>query len=98
MAEERHTGGIDTSTVPAVTLTNVTVTDNVAGTGSGFTANGISLFAGTTTVVRNTIVAGGAPVNCFTSGPAISSSGGNPSPAKGTSLPAGTKVALTVAK
>jgi hypothetical protein len=76
-ANDFRTGGIDASSVPNVTLTNVTVTDNVAGAGSGFTANGISLFAGTTKVVRNTIVAGGGPVNCFNTGPAISSSGGN---------------------
>ncbi len=71
-----RTGGIDTSSVTDVTLTNVTVTDNVAAAGGGFTADGISLFAGTKTV-RNSIVAGGGPVNCLTSGSAISSSGGN---------------------
>jgi hypothetical protein len=70
-------GGIDTNTVTSTTLTNVTVTDNVAGTGSGFTANGISVFTGTMTF-RNSIVAGGTPVNCFTPTPGqFSSSGGN---------------------
>ena len=54
-------GGIDTTRVTATTLTNVTVADNVAGTGSGFVANNISYFGPTTTrVVRNSIVAGGA--------------------------------------
>ena len=71
-----RTGGIDTSSVPSVTMTNVTVTDNVAGTGSGFTAHAISMFAGTSKTIRNSIVAGGGPANCFMSG-AFSSGGGN---------------------
>ena len=71
-----RTGGIDTSSVPSVTMTNVTVTDNVAGTGSGFTAHAISMFAGASKTIRNSIVAGGGPANCFMSG-AFSSGGGN---------------------
>jgi hypothetical protein len=69
-----RTGGIDASNVTTTTLTNVTVTDNVAGAGSGFTANNISLLPGGTRVVRNSIIAGGGPLNCTGS---ISSSGGN---------------------
>ncbi|MDX6697372.1 MAG: hypothetical protein QOE65_769 [Solirubrobacteraceae bacterium] len=73
-----RTGGIDTNSVPDTTLTNVTVTDNVAGAGSGFVANGISFFgAATTRVIRNSIVAGGAPLNCASMVAAITSSGGN---------------------
>ena len=71
-----RTGGIDTSSVPNVTMTNVTVTDNVAGTGSGFTAHAISMFAGASKTIRNSIVAGGGTANCFMSG-AFSSGGGN---------------------
>jgi hypothetical protein len=71
-----RTGGIDSSDVTTTTLTNVTVTDNVAGAGSGFLANGISLLGGGTRVVRNSIVAGGGPVNCGGS-VSISSGGGN---------------------
>ena len=40
-------GGIDTTRVAATTLTNVTVTDNVAGAGSGFVANNLSYFGAT---------------------------------------------------
>jgi hypothetical protein len=72
-----RTGGLDTNNVGDVTLTNVTVTDNVAGAGGGTVVGQISLFGTGTRVVRNTIVAGGAPVNCHTAGLAISSSGGN---------------------
>jgi hypothetical protein len=75
-ATDFRTGGIDASAVTSTTLTNVTVTDNVAGAGSGFTANNISLFGGATRAVRNSIVAGGGPLNCGGSGP-ISSGGGN---------------------
>jgi hypothetical protein len=69
-----RTGGIDSSDVTTTTLTNVTVTDNVAGAGSGFTANAISLLGGTMKVVRNSIVAGGGPLNCVGS---LASGGGN---------------------
>jgi hypothetical protein len=63
---------------PAITLTNVTLTDNAAGTGGSF-AIGNAGFLGATEprVIRNSIVAGGLPVNCGVIGGAITSSGGN---------------------
>jgi hypothetical protein len=65
-------------TPPAITLTNVTVTDNATGTGGSF-AVGNAGFLGSTEprVIRNSIVAGGLPVNCGTINGAITSSGGN---------------------
>jgi hypothetical protein len=72
-----RTGGIDTSSVPSTTLTNVTMTDNFAATGTGFLAHSISWFGGATTrIVRNSILGGYAP-HCFITGPPITSSGGN---------------------
>jgi hypothetical protein len=67
---------------PAITLTNVTLTDNSTAPG-GSVAVGNAAFVGNPPgaeprVVRNSIVAGGLPVNCGTFGEGvITSSGGN---------------------
>jgi len=67
---------------PAITLTNATVTDNTTAPGGSFAVGNVAFIgvAGSTEprVVRNSIVAGGLPVNCAIFGPgAITSSGGN---------------------
>lgn len=72
-------GGVATSNVDTTALTNATITDNVTGGTASLaapTGNLVLLGAGTK-AAANTIVAGGVPNNCTTSGPAIASSGGN---------------------
>ena len=72
-------GGIlvNGSLVSLVTLTNVTLTDNVtSGSGSQVRGN-LASFSTPTTTVRNSIVAGGFPDNCIAILSVIASSGGN---------------------
>ncbi len=72
-------GGIlvNGSLVSPVTLTNVTLTDNVtSGSGSQVRGN-LASFSTPTTTVRNSIVAGGFPENCIAILSVIASSGGN---------------------
>jgi hypothetical protein len=59
------------------TITGAVVTDNVSVAGGGFVANGISMYGAGTKTLRNSIIAGGAPVNCFRTVAAFSSEGGN---------------------
>ena len=67
-------GGIRTNVLSgAVTLTNVTVTDNATTNPAGNTAGNLVFLSTTSRVVRNSIVAGGAPGNCLV--PATSSGG-----------------------
>lgn len=66
-----------TDMTPATTLTNVTLTDNAAGTGATAYGNYAGFGGPEPKIIRNSIFAGGVPVNCRSQGSAIASGGGN---------------------
>src|SRR3954451_3472302 len=76
-ASFRSGGIIVNGSFAPVTLTNLTLTDNVT-SGAGAQVHGnLTSFTAPTATIRNSIVAGGAPDNCHTLNSTIVSSGGN---------------------